>query len=145
MGDVHKTAQYNNALYASNSNFFVWNLITCLNSGIKCLCLKNKKSWESKDDALCVFGTRHVTKCYTKGLSCEKCNQRHHKPCAPMRSGNLQRKFYWQMQISVSPSKSKKVMAFLQTATVWMETHIKRQLTPLHGGCWRSFVRRYML
>lgn len=46
--------------------------------------------------------------------------------------------------ISVPPNESKRETVFLQTATVWIETPVKRQLTRclLDGGSQRSFVHQ---
>ena len=90
------------------------------------------------------FGTRHVAKdCRTKGISCENCNRRHHKAlCSYDGNESTNQIRTSDAVISVSPSESKQETVLLQTATVWIETPVKRQLTSclLDGGSQRSFV-----
>ncbi len=92
------------------------------------------------------FGTRHVAKdCRTKGISCENCNRRHHKAlCSYDGNESTNQTQTSDAVISVSPSESKQETVLLQTATVWIETPVKRQLTCclLDGGSQRSFVRQ---
>lgn len=129
-----------------NFAYFVKKTITCPSIAMKFICLKKREKLKRQCRCFVCFGTRHVPKdCRTKGVSCENCNRRHHKALCSYDVGESTNSTQTSdAVISVSPSESKQETVLLQTATVWIETPAKRQLTRclLDGGSQRSFVRQ---
>ena len=107
---------------------------------------EKKEKLKNQGRCFVCFGTRHVAKdCRTRGISCEKCNRRHHQAVCSYDGREFRKENEpADAVMSMSPSESKRESVLLQTATVWIETPVTRQLTRclLDGGSQRSFVRK---
>lgn len=119
--------------------FFVVKMIMRQKTAKKKSVSEKREKLKEKVRCFICFGTRHMAKdCRTKNINCQKCCRRHFKSMCTKAERN------YETIISVSPSESKRDAVLLQTATVWIETPAKRQLTRclFDGGSQRSFVRK---